>query len=790
MSKLISRVWHEKNFLKFSRFLIRNVYWFLAAAVLITAVAAYGASRIRIDSDYMAFLPDSFPGVQNLKRVITKTGSFGNFIVVLEGATPEARREFAKQFAEPTGKLPWVDYVEYKKDREKIEKNKLLYVSLEDLQEIHQRVESQILQKKNPMLISFDDAGQIDFSDIERKYQATSFGSAYFEDPAQLYTAVIIWPKGSMTNIDLAKKGYAELEGIVKDLNPGQTPGLKVGIGGEFRTKIDEYNSLIGDVYSSSFITLGGILLLLFFFYRKKRALFSVLIPLIMGIIWTIGLSYLLVGRLNLLTVFLVAILLGLGMDYGIYLFSRYVEERSKGSSLEKTIAIVLYDTGRATLSSALATSIAFLTLTFTDFKGFQEFGLLSSLGVVIIFIAFLIGSPILWILTEKMGVKADKQLRAAPAIIRRLPLSKAFVWIGFLVALLGLLALPFIQFEYDYANLRSKKSSYWQLASKIHEVFPLSKTPAVVITDTLEEAKEVVEAVKSRIKGAHTIDTVKSIVDFMPDELQKKKLLLASIKSMVDKNKAMMSEKDRAMLDDYVPYLTPDDMNMNDVPRSMLRQFTGLPNTEGHLVFIYDKVRLSDARNAMQYADEIREIETPEGKKFYPAEGSLLFADALRLMIKEAHIAFWVMLLGVYLILCWDFRDYKKAAIVILPLCMGLTTTFAVMWLFNVKINIFNLVIFPILIGIGMDSTIHLYHRFLEGFKEGTLPQIIRATANPLLLATLTNMLGFGSTLNSDHQGLVSIGVVAIIGLCTQLAASLLFFPAFLHLIAKRKGY
>ncbi|MBI4412269.1 MAG: MMPL family transporter [Deltaproteobacteria bacterium] len=800
MHFVLRKIWRREYFDRLAGILVRQAKPLLLVGVVLTVVSALFACRLRIDSDYMAFLPENFPGVRNLKKVIEKTGGFGNFVLVLEGGTLESRRTFAEAFAGRATRYPWVDYAEYKKDWDKIEKNKLLYVNLEDLKTIESRLRQVISyekHKENPLSISLlspeeeKDQALLDFSDIERKYQQTTFGSPWFEDPGQKYTLAVIWPKGSMTQIGFARQAYADLQKLIDELNPaGFHAGLKADIGGEFRNKIDEYFSIRKDVAGSSLTAFLGICLILFLFYRRLSTVVSVIIPLVMGTAVSFGVASFLVGRLNLMTVFLIAILIGLGIEYGIYLFSRYAEERPRQETLEKTIAGILFDTGRATLSSALTAAMAFGLLVFMEFKGFREFGLLAAVGLMVVFLSYFVYAPVLWALGEKWGFIQAGHIPEPSHWLRRVPLGKWVIWGGIGLTVLCLISLPFFSFEFDYGKLRSRTSAYWTLNSKIHAVFPLSKTPAVVITDTLEETRGVVDAIEGRMAGVKTIDAVKSVLDLIPSGVQEKKEVLARIEELIRHNYPHMKPAEQKTADRYLPYLHPSEIRAEDLPRGLVRQFTGLPGTPGYMVFIYDKVRLSDARQAAVYADDIREIKTKE-KTYYPAEGSILFADALSLMKRDSLIAFWAMLVGIYLVLMWDFRSAKDALIVVCPLVMGLLFTFGLMVVFGIRLNIFNLVIFPILMGIGIDSSIHLYHTYRQGRNDESLAHMVSSTGSSLVLATLTSMLGFAGMVFTDHQGLKTAGLTAVIGMGCNLIACIGFFPAFLkwkgHLIPRR---
>ncbi len=788
-----ARLFNRQFFEALSRLLIRHTGLYVALAVLLSIAAYQGLTRLTIDSNYIAFLPDSFPGVQNLKKVIEKTGGFGNFMLILEGGTPEARRTYAEAFALKARMLPWVDYAEFNKEWEKTEQSRLLFLNDADLVEIRDRLDHHISFKKNPLTYSFMDEGEggpaaFSLGDLERQYAQTSFGSPYFEDPKELYTLAIIWPKGSMTDMKFSRAAYKDLTNLIEEFSPrGVHQDIKANIGGEMRNKIDEYDSLLKSVASSSSLTLGVIALLLFVFYRRIGAVFYTLLPMLMGSLWCAGLAFLLVGSLNLLTLFLVCILFGIGIDYGIFMFSRYLHERRNGLDIEQAIAVVLSEAGKTVMLAAWTTALAFATLCFTDFRGFYEFGLLASVSIIILFFTFFIYSPIIWILAERAGFlhpDRDKKIVLIPAVPLR---PRILLFFGVLSAV-GLFYMTRIDFEYDYANLRSRISSYWRLNTIIHAVFPLSKTPAVVITDSMEEADAVVSVVREKIPQSRTIDTVKSLSDFTPQKIDQKRQTLAEIKNLILANQKYLSQEDQSKIDDLLPLLSPPPLHIEDLSPALVRQFSGLKDVPGHLVFIYDKVRLSDSRNAREYADDIRAIKTGS-KTYYPAEGSMIFADTLDLMKKESLLAFLFMIGVVALNLFWDFKSVKKAVIVFSPLIVGLVLMLGIMGLTGLKLNIFNLIIFPILIGMGDDASLLLYHRVALRPGDESFAKAFREAGTPILLAGLTTMVGFGSLIAADHQGLDSLGSLALIGITCNLVACLFFFPTLLYWLERRKG-
>jgi predicted RND superfamily exporter protein len=111
----------------------------------------------------------------------------------------------------------------------------------------------------------------------------------------------------------------------------------------------------------------------------------------------------------------------------------------------------------------------------------------------------------------------------------------------------------------------------------------------------------------------------------------------------------------------------------------------------------------------------------------------------------------------------------------------MGFAWMFALMWLLGMKLNLYNMVMLPSMVGIGIDSGVHVYHRFLENGKIPFL-EAMRSTNGALAVSALTTMIGFGSMSFSVHAGLASLGSLALLGLGCTLVAATAVFPLLLQ--------
>ncbi|MFH0881961.1 MAG: outer membrane lipoprotein-sorting protein [bacterium] len=247
-------------------------------------------------------------------------------------------------------------------------------------------------------------------------------------------------------------------------------------------------------------------------------------IPLIVGIIWTMGTLQLVFGTLNMMTVMMGLVLLGLGIDFTIHMLARYSEERSQGADLETTLDRTIGDTGTGVLTGALTTAAAFFALMIADTKGIFEFGFAAGIGVLITLMAIFIALPPLLVLHEKFVLRRGHELHfptqartgfpiigkiASGSWHHRFPVLIVF----FILAGLSLWATTHTRFEYDWMKLEPQKEPSVQLQRIIPDRFGTSDQAGWVISPTVEAARET----KEKLRNLPAIGDVIAISDLIP---------------------------------------------------------------------------------------------------------------------------------------------------------------------------------------------------------------------------------------------------------------------------------
>jgi len=150
------------------------------------------------------------------------------------------------------------------------------------------------------------------------------------------------------------------------------------------------------------------------------------------------------------------------------------------------------------------------------------------------------------------------------------------------------------------------------------------------------------------------------------------------------------------------------------------------------------------------------------------------------------------VLLVGTYIVMAaaiaavLDFSNFRDAMLALFPPLVGSVLMFGILALIHVDLNPANLIVLPLILGIGVDNGVHVMHDFRsQTGRYRTSP----STINAIVLTSLTSMIGFGSMMVAAHRGLYSVGLVLVIGLASCLLVSMVTLPAILAYVASRRS-
>ncbi|MCA9017081.1 MAG: MMPL family transporter, partial [Planctomycetaceae bacterium] len=149
---------------------------------------------------------------------------------------------------------------------------------------------------------------------------------------------------------------------------------------------------------------------------------------------------------------------------------------------------------------------------------------------------------------------------------------------------------------------------------------------------------------------------------------------------------------------------------------------------------------------------------------------------------IEAVICMFLVMCLGVAFVL--DRQSVSHVFLTMLPPVVGGIVMFGILAMTSIDLNPANLIVLPLILGIGVDDGVHVVHDFrMKSGDYKTSP----STINAIVMTSLTSMIGFGSMMVATHRGLYSVGLVLVIGVACCLFVSLVTLPALLTWISNR---
>ncbi len=815
----------HRAFASYIDFIQHHIVASISIILLTTAVAIYFASGLTIKGDLKELLPDNYQSVKDLNAALERIGGVGSLIVVAESNNPDANKKFMDDLALRMDKLPKgaIRYYDYKSTEVKdfYEKYSLYYIDPPDLDRLYESVERRIDYEKlahTHLFINFSDEDPLssEIDDIknrnEKNYSAPlqTFEDYYGGEWGRMLI-MIIRPYEQSLSVDSARRLIATVEGEVNSLNPASyDPDMSVGLCGNVKSTVEEYDTLKKDVVSTALLCITLVAFIIIIFFLRIRIVFILGTTLLIALSWTFMLTYLFIGYLNSQTAFLGSIILGTGINYGIIVLARYVEERKKLFSQVDAMKIAVKNTMSATFLAAATTAVSFLVLLLARIKGLNQFGAIGALGIMLCWLATMIVLPIITLATEKvrnMVKKGDDVSRRSAVFteLTRWVVHSPHKVLAASLAVAVISVILIVQFapnsiEYDFTKLRNKTSvasGTEALEKRVSKLFKDSMTPAVVLVDKMEDAPKICEAINKKNmalpESERRVGSCRSIYNLLPKDqqaklpkLEKFRTLLAGKENIIDKLDKDVREK----VDSIRKSLSGKELTLADVPVALTKHFDDLHGNKGVVVFVNPRpgMLLSDGRNLIRFSNTIREFKLDDGRVFHAAGASLIFSDLVEAIRGEAPILTLASFLCVLIFVGVVVRRWGASWVIIASVVLGIISMLGAVALFRIKLNFFNFIALPLTFGIGVDYAINIVLRLVKDDMKG-VEHALKHTGLAVILCSLTTIIGYSVLIVANNQALASFGMVAIIGEVTCLSVAIILAPALLMLIVKYRS-
>jgi predicted RND superfamily exporter protein len=853
----------------------------LATAVVLAASWGYTAKTFNVRPDFQELLPSESPSYKAFQRQLDRLGGGATIVVLAESPSPAANERWVDDFADRiererveerarcdakcsggdpcAGGCGHIAYIERgtKAVRTFFEDNKWLYADIEDLRQAERDVDHQVAIRSGivPDLLDDDESSRekkpaLGLDEYDERAEAkakehgeySDFPKGYFETKDGTIAAVRVISTSTGMGDKAGDALLARVKVIAAELAPERYDArMKVGFAGDVASAAAEKESIASQArfafIAALVMVLGGVVL----FYRSVWALVVISLPAFVGVGCAYALAMARFGYVNVAGAFLGAIILGNGINYPIVLLSRYREFRARGQAPADARRDALWNAFRAELVGACVGSIAYGSLTITQFRGFSQFGVIGFVGMLLVWVSMIPIVPALLVVLEGLQARLPAWMRdAEPRLLADGSRDPVTRWVAqaterapwlFLVAAAGVSLVAayglFVHkdrpngpraephtfvadpWEYNFDRLGSKSSKQGGPAdwsNKADQVFhKINIGGAKMLANTPEQ----VPLVKRKILENDAADPfgklisdVVTVEGLLPgtDEEQKAKLeVLAEIRSHLTPRVLYdLPEDERARVHRLYPPETLHRLEVKDLPDLLRRRFEEKDGRTGTVFYVkpWDFARNadvihSDGTTMLRLAKTTAHVTIPDPSR--PGQTTTvdtasrwsILAEMIKSMERDGPLATGASFLAVMIVVVVATHTLRGATAVLTVLVMGVLWMMGGAALLGARLNFLNFIALPITFGIGCEYPFNVYDR--SRLLGGDVSASVKRVGGAVALCSYTTVVGYGSLLFSDQQALQSFGHLAMSGEIACIAGALLVLPALLHVMGKK---
>ena len=647
---------------------------------------------------------------------------------------------------------------------------------------------------------------------------------------------IIAKPRLNFKQLMPAQLPMSYLRGLDKEVSANY-PDVKLSFTGEVPLEHEELETVSRGMVISSAASLLLVLGALWMGFRALRLLLPTFIALIIGLLITTGFAAVAIGHLNLISVAFAVLYIGLGVDYATHFCLRYQEYRQQGLPSDSAISSTLETISSPLFLCAFTTAIGFFAFIPTDFKGVSELGIIAGVGI---FIGLLISLTLLPALLKLMPLSSlsanDRAFLPNWAYLFPFRHAKAIRISALLLAIAASFLLTRLTFDSNPINLRDQSTQSVIAFKKLLRSQFDSPFATSALADSLSQADQLA-AQFAKLPSVHEAITLSS---FVPEQQDEKLALIdnlnlimptqlnrfeqpheqsdvrAALIKLVDTLQKTTTDPSPVATHELLVKLHRDTLHFIQQANESQNQPDNYSKLEQSLFELmpYTMLQLRDGLTASAFTiddlpDYIRKqwcsdsgvyrvVVLPEQDLNNPGHLKTFVNDMLNTYpevfglpigdvksgeaVVTAFIeAFSSALLMIVLLLLLQTRSLKTTVLIITPLLLAALLTAATNVLLNNPFNFANIIVLPLLLGIGVDSGIHIVHRLQHPLEEEH-DLLQTSSARGVFYSALTTLCSFSSLAFNTHAGTASMGLLLSIGITLMLICCLLVLPALAH--------
>ena len=652
------------------------------------------------------------------------------------------------------------------------------------------------------------------------------------DDPGPWRRFLVVQPRLDFSTLQPAAAAIDAIRRLGGEFGIGPADGVRLRLTGPAALAHDELASVRSGAEAAGVLALVLVGVLLFAGLRSPRLVAAVLVTLIAGLVWTAAFAAVAVGRLNLISVAFAVLFIGLAVDFGIHFALRYREEIEAGHDGRAAIERAVAGVGGALTLAGAAAAIGFFSFLPTAYAGVAELGLISGVGM---FIALFANFTVLPALLALMPVR-----RRPVAARRRWAWPGAFVGrhrraVLIVAAILGLGSLALLpEARFDFNPIRLKDPT----AESVRTFLDLMRDERTrpYAAEVVVESQAAAARLAARLTPLAEVERVVTPASFVPERQEEKLGIVADMALFlmpVVAGAAREPPPDAAArgaalaaFRTRLAGLAPEGAGAigaaaERLSRSLDAFESGARNSDGDLVELERRLlatlpgRLDRLARALR-AGPVSLDDLPDGVRdrrvaadgrvrvqVFPAEDITdnealrRFVGAVRAIVPTAtgapvvileagdavvaafRLAAAIALAAITVLLAVILRSLRDTLLVLAPLALAAALTGATAAVFGLAFNFANVIVLPLLLGLGVASSTHLVLRQRGAGPGGDV--LATSTPRAVLFSALTTVASFGSLAVSSHRGTASMGLLLTIAIAYTLVCALVVLPALL---------
>jgi predicted RND superfamily exporter protein len=773
---------------RFLLFLQKAPKLIIAFAFALSALCVYPVSNLRWELDMADLLPKEHSAIITQEQVYKEFGGWQTLIILSKSTDSTINANFIADLAASLEQSTLVNLAEYRTEADFYREHKLLYINLQDLETIRDRIKSLVAKQKeklNPFIVELvkDTSASIEpffhLEDIERKYlQKLKNFRGNTDGTVQVLE---IYPAKNNSNLPDMRKLYSLAKAKADSMS--EQKNIEVLYGGAIYDFVANSRTMLSEIRTLALIS-ALVLLAIFIFFCFKIPVISLItaLCLAMATLWTFAAVAILFGRINILTIILGLIIPGLGGRNATHLLSRYTEEVQKGLSVKLALESTMLGIGQPFTVSAFVSSSMLFCLFSIPLQGIRELGIAGGLGILFDWLAISTVLPAMLIFLQKkhkFPLFAKITFKFSDFSPKPLNISKKYA----VTVLIGT-AIVIAQGIFPKMEYRFSKTEFAKPSEPVYEILKdigeYKAEPVIVIFQSAKHAEVAVD-------NYPHINWV-TYASLLPREQDKKLRILREIKNaLTPEILETLAGSELANANKVVESWNLKPVESADFPESYHLKFLGKDGDIGEFGFIFPAFDIDDGLECRRFAKSVNEISI-FGKHLASTGNPIIRAVLMDLSLPKLRrcTIFGCMAILLWLLIFKNMRNH--IFLILVSPAFGFLWFFGILCLLNIPLTVYSILALPFLIGISIDGSLFLWQRFWEE-GTGSLKFVCVKTGGTVIISYLIPIATFSSVCFSSHPGLKSLGVVTVIGILSIVMAHVAIFPIIASLVERRRA-